>query len=170
MEAAFRRTIERLSTEFAFQIVEMPPDFADLAAAVKLIACYEGARTHEARWREHGRAIGEKLAQLVEEGLHTPEDEYRAALANVATIKREVSALLREYPVLATPSAPGAAPGSLTSIGDPVMNLPWTALGVPAVSIPMPVLGLPLGLQLISEGGSDSALLALAAEVEALLL
>lgn len=170
MEGAFRRTVERLSRDFAFQIVEMPPDFADLAPAVKLISCYEGARTHEARWREHGRAIGEKLAQLVEEGLRTPEDEYRAALANVATIKREVSSLLREYPVLATPSAPGAAPGGLASTGDPVMNLPWTALGVPAVSIPMPVLGLPLGLQLISEGGSDSSLLALAAEVEALLL
>jgi Asp-tRNA(Asn)/Glu-tRNA(Gln) amidotransferase A subunit family amidase len=49
------------------------------------------------------------------------------------------------------------------------MNLPWTALGVPAISIPMPALGLPLGLQLVSESGSDAALLALAVEIEALL-
>jgi Asp-tRNA(Asn)/Glu-tRNA(Gln) amidotransferase A subunit family amidase len=49
------------------------------------------------------------------------------------------------------------------------MNLPWTALGIPAISLPMPVLGLPLGLQLVSESGTDGALLALAAEVESLL-
>jgi Asp-tRNA(Asn)/Glu-tRNA(Gln) amidotransferase A subunit family amidase len=49
------------------------------------------------------------------------------------------------------------------------MNSPWTALGVPAISIPMPVLGLPLGIQFVSESGSDAALLALAAEVESLL-
>ena len=169
MEAAFRRTVERLSADFAFQIVELPESFADLAPAVKLINCYEGARTHETRWRKHGRAIGEKLAQLVEEGLRIRELEYLAALATVAGVKREMSSLLREYLVLVTPSAPGAAPAGLAFTGDPIMNLPWTALGVPAISIPMPVLGLPLGLQLVSESGRDSALLALAVEVEVLL-
>jgi Asp-tRNA(Asn)/Glu-tRNA(Gln) amidotransferase A subunit family amidase len=169
MEAAFRRTIERLSTNLEFQIVEMPPNFADVAPAVKLINCYEGARTHETLWRDHGEAIGEKLAQLVEEGLRVPEDEYQLALATVASVKREVSSLLGAYPVLVSPSAPGAAPAGLAYTGDPVMNLPWTALGVPAISIPMPVLGLPLGLQLVSEAGRDSALVALAVEVEALL-
>jgi Asp-tRNA(Asn)/Glu-tRNA(Gln) amidotransferase A subunit family amidase len=167
MEAAFRRTVERLSADFAFQIVEMPSRFADLTPAVQLIYGYEGARTHQARWREHGRAIGEKLAQLVDEGWQIPEDEYLAALATVANVKREMSGLLREYAALATPSALGPAPAGLASTGDPIMNLPWTALGVPAISIPMPTLGLPLGLQLVSENGRDSALLALAAEVEA---
>jgi Asp-tRNA(Asn)/Glu-tRNA(Gln) amidotransferase A subunit family amidase len=71
--------------------------------------------------------------------------------------------------VLLTPSAPGPAPEGLSSTGDPIMNLPWTALGLPAISIPMPVLGLPLGLQLVTESGSDSALLALAVEIESLL-
>jgi Asp-tRNA(Asn)/Glu-tRNA(Gln) amidotransferase A subunit family amidase len=169
MEAVFRRTVERLSRDFAFEIAAMPPRFADLAPAVKLINCYEGARTHEARWREHGRAMGEKLSQIIEEGLRIPEGEYRAALATVADVRRAVSGVLREHPVLVTPSAPGAAPEGLASTGDPVMNLPWTALGVPAISIPMPDPGLPLGLQLVSESGQDSALLALAVEVEGLL-
>lgn len=169
MEAVFRRTVERLSRDFAFEIAAMPPRFADLAPAVKLINCYEGARTHEARWREHGRAMGEKLSQIIEEGLRIPEGEYRAALATVADVRRAVSGVLREHPVLVTPSAPGAAPEGLASTGDPVMNLPWTALGFPAISIPMPDPGLPLGLQLVSESGQDSALLALAVEVEGLL-
>jgi Asp-tRNA(Asn)/Glu-tRNA(Gln) amidotransferase A subunit family amidase len=169
MEVGFRRTVERLDPHFSFNVVEMPPRFAELAPAVMLIFAYEGARTHQARWREHGEGIGRKLARLVQEGLDIPADHYRAALTTVAEIKREMSSLFRQYPVIVTPAAPGAAPEGLESTGDPVMNLPWTALGIPAISIPMPALGLPLGIQLVSESGSDAALLALAVEVEALL-
>jgi Asp-tRNA(Asn)/Glu-tRNA(Gln) amidotransferase A subunit family amidase len=168
MEAAFRRVVERLDPYFSFNVIEMPPRFAELAPAVKRISTYEGARTHESRWREHGGAIGRMLAQLVEEGLRIPADEYRAALTTVGEIKREMSSLFRQYPVLITPSAPGPAPEGLESTGDPIMNSPWTALGVPAISIPMPALGLPLGLQLVSESGTDAALLALAVEIETL--
>jgi Asp-tRNA(Asn)/Glu-tRNA(Gln) amidotransferase A subunit family amidase len=87
----------------------------------------------------------------------------------VVEIKRLMNNVFRHYPVLITPAAPGPAPEGLQSTGDPVMNLPWTALGVPAVSVPIPVLGLPLGLQLVSESGTDGSLIALAAEVESLL-
>jgi len=169
MEAAFRRTVERLAQNFRIGIVEMPERFAELAPAIHTIFTYEGARTHEARWREHGEAIGQKLAQLVDEGLHISAGQYHDALIKVVEIKRQVSSLFRHHPVLITPAAPGAAPEGLQSTGDPVMNSPWTALGVPAISIPMPVLGLPLGIQFVSESGSDAALLALAAEVESLL-
>jgi len=169
MEAAFRRTVERLAPHLHVSVVEMPSSLIDLAPAVKLINTYEGARSHEIRWREHGYAIGPKLAQLVQEGLRIPSDQYVAALAIVADVKRECGGLLRQHPVIVTPSAPGPAPEGLTSTGDPIMNLPWTALGLPAISVPMPVLGLPLGLQLVAEAGSDSALLALAVEIESLL-
>ena len=169
MEAAFRRTVERLAQNFGIGIVEMPERFAELAPAVHAIFAYEGARTHEARWREHGERIGLKLASLVEEGLRISADEYHAALITVVEIKRLMSSVFRHYPVLITPAAPGTAPEGLQSTGDPAMNSPWTALGVPAISIPMPVLGLPLGLQFVSESGTDGPLLALAAEVESLL-
>jgi Asp-tRNA(Asn)/Glu-tRNA(Gln) amidotransferase A subunit family amidase len=169
MEAAFRRTVERLEPHFTFNILEMPKRFAELAPAVKIVSTYEGARTHEARWREHGDAIGLKLAELVKQGLRIPADEYRAALTAVAEIKREMSRVFSNYPVLVTPSAPGGAPEGLESTGDPVMNLTWTALGVPSISVPMPTLGMPLGLQLVSESGTDDALVALAVEVETLL-
>jgi Asp-tRNA(Asn)/Glu-tRNA(Gln) amidotransferase A subunit family amidase len=169
MELAFRRTVERLERNFSVSIVQMPERFAELAPAVHVIFAYEGARTHEARWREHGERIGEKLARLVEEGLSISTDQYHAALMTVVEIKRQMSSLFRHYPVLITPAAPGLAPEGIQSTGDPVMNLPWTALGVPAISIPMPVVGLPLGLQMVSESGTDGSLLALAAEVETLL-
>ncbi len=169
MELAFRRTVERLEQNFSVSVVEMPERFRELAPAVHVIFAHEGARTHEARWREHGEQIGQKLARLVEEGLRISTDQYHAALMTVVEIKRQMSNVFRHYPVLITPAAAGLAPEGLQSTGDPIMNSPWTALGVPAISIPMPVLGMPLGLQLVSESGTDGALLALAAEVESLL-
>jgi len=169
MEMAFRRTVERLQQIFTINVVEMPSGFAELAPAVQVIFAYEGARTHEARWREHGERIGQKLGRLVEEGLRISKDRYHTALITVVEIKRQMTNVFRHYPVLMTPAAPGLAPEGLQSTGDPVMNSPWTALGVPAISIPMPVPGLPLGLQLVSESGTDGALLALAAEVESVL-
>ena len=78
-----------------------------------------------------------------------------------------MSKLFRQHPFLVTPAAPGAAPKGLEFTGDPVMNIPWTALGTPAISIPIPVSsGLPLGLQLAADRGADSALLALALDIE----
>ena len=82
--------------------------------------------------------------------------------------------VFRTHSVVATPAAPGPAPEGLASTGDPRLNTPWTALGVPAISVPMPAGGgLPLGLQLVAAAGADSAdsaLLAIAAEVETSLL
>jgi Asp-tRNA(Asn)/Glu-tRNA(Gln) amidotransferase A subunit family amidase len=169
MEAAFRRTVERLAQNFGIGIVEMPERFRELGPAVHTIFAYEGARTHEARWREHGGQIGQKLASLIEEGLRISTQDYHTAVIAVVEIKRQMSSVFRHYPVLITPAAPGPAPEGLQSTGDPVMNSPWTALGVPAISVPMPVLGLPLGIQFVSESGTDGPLLALAAEVESLL-
>ena len=44
-----------------------------------------------------------------------------------------------------------------------------TALGVPAIAVPLPVEGAPLGVQLTAGWGRDDALVAVAAELEALL-
>jgi len=60
-------------------VVELPLDFPQLTGTVRLIAAYEGARTHATRHREYGERIGRKLAQLVEEGLRIPVFEYHAA-------------------------------------------------------------------------------------------
>lgn len=167
MEQAFRNVAGRLESRYILNVVEMPERFPELGNAVTLINAYEGARTHEARFREHGARIGSKLAQLVEEGLRILPDDYRAALAAVVEVKRGMTRLFSKYPVLITPAATGVAPVGLESTGDPVMNASWTALGVPAISIPMPSPGLPLGLQLVSDSGADASLLSLAAELEA---
>jgi Asp-tRNA(Asn)/Glu-tRNA(Gln) amidotransferase A subunit family amidase len=161
MEAAFRSTLDRLRAYgFRIQAIEFPPGWPDLAAASRLVNQYEGARTHEALWREHGERLGSKLARLIDEGLRVPESRYRDALAVISNIRLRAQSLFGEFPVLLTPAAPGPAPFGLDSTGDPRCNATWTALGVPAISIPMSHPGaLPLGLQITARSGADSLLL-----------
>jgi len=167
MNSAFHATLDALrAVGWAIDAVELPARFPELLAAARLINDYEGARTHEARWREHGARIGAKLADLVERGLRILSTERDAALARISELKQAMTPLFQAYPALATPAAPGPAPEGLSSTGDPRLNSPWTALGVPAISVPMPVgHALPLGFQLASGAAGDSALLALATEV-----
>jgi Asp-tRNA(Asn)/Glu-tRNA(Gln) amidotransferase A subunit family amidase len=151
---------------FAVDRIELPPVFAELLPAARLINDYEGARTHEERWKQYGERIGERLAQLVREGLAIPAEKYQAALATVARAKREMAEVFRTTPVIMTPAATGPAPLGLATTGDPRMNAPWTALGVPAISVPLPVGDAPpLGLQLTADAGRDAMLLAVAAAV-----
>jgi len=139
------------------------PAVDDLVEAAFTINRYEGARTHEARYREFGERLGVRLAALIREGLATRETEYRAALALIARRREEIFA---EYDFILSPAATGPAPAGFDSTGDPAMNAPWTALGAPAISIPRPVFP-PIGLQIAAAPGNDAALLAFAAQVEA---
>ena len=57
-------------------------------------------------------------------------------------------------------SAPGPAPSTLASTGDPVFNGMWTYLGVPAITLPLlETDGLPIGVQLIGARRDDARLL-----------
>jgi len=160
MESAFRATIDRLNAAgFRIRTIEFPEGWLDLLAASRLVNQYEGARTHEAVWRQHGTRLGARLAQLIGDGLQLSGTQYLGALLTIAEMKQKMDRLFREYPVILTPAAPGPAP-PLESTGDPRMNAPWTALGTPAISVPMAHPGsLPLGLQLTARPGDDARLL-----------
>jgi len=143
---------------------------ATLPRENRIVEFYEGARVHEARYREFGDRLND-VAEMVREGLRIPPARYDAALAFISECRDTFIAQLREVPVVLTPAAVGAAPAGLASTGDPRMNSPWTALGTPTITIPMPVPpgALPLGLQLSAGWGQDGRLLRTAATIAALL-
>jgi Asp-tRNA(Asn)/Glu-tRNA(Gln) amidotransferase A subunit family amidase len=173
--AAFRDpgiadTVERLrAAGFPITAMDPPAGFDRLLDASRLINCYEGARTHEQRWREHGDRIGRKLSALVAEGLAVPAGKYEQALETVRQMQAVMADFFCEFPVVLTEASPGPDPLGFESTGDPANNATWTALGVPAISIPMPVSGPPLGLQITAAASCDAALVAIAAEVESCL-
>jgi Asp-tRNA(Asn)/Glu-tRNA(Gln) amidotransferase A subunit family amidase len=139
-----------------------------LDTATADVMFYEGARVHEARWKEHGKRLLD-LADLVEKGLKMPAEQYERARRQIADARARVTELYRTTPIILVPAATGPAPRGLATTGDPRMNAPWTAIGTPAISIPMPGPGLPLGLQLTAEHGQDARVLRAAVRLHRLL-
>ncbi len=143
--------------------LDPPAGWPELRDAAFTINQFEGARSHRARFEQHGTRIGIRLAGLVRTGLEIPQEEYQKARAVVERMRVEMASLFQEYPAILTPAATGAAPAGLSATGDPANNAPWTALGVPAISVPLQVSGAPLGLQITAAWGRDDALVAMAA-------
>jgi Asp-tRNA(Asn)/Glu-tRNA(Gln) amidotransferase A subunit family amidase len=169
MQQALAAAVERLRDR-GVSVDEIPtPDGWDrLLGAAHTINRYEGARSHRARFEEFGDRIGRELAGLVRAGLRLTPTEYEDARTHVENMKVAVSSIFWDYAVILTPAAPGPAPAGLSSTGDPGHNAPWTALGVPAIAVPFPVDGAPLGIQMAAAWGRDDALVAVAAQLEAL--
>ena len=162
MEAALPACYQRLRRAgLGVEHIPLPDSFRQLAAAARTVNTYEGARTHQRRYREHGAKIGTKLAALVEDGLRMEESTYQQSLQVIEEAKVAFANLTDRYPVWITPAAPGAAPAGLGCTGDPRCNAPFTALGVPAISLPFASAdnGLPLGLQLSAAAGNEGLLL-----------
>jgi len=138
---------------------ELPARWDEVVRAALVVNAYEGARTHEGRYREFGERMGAKLAALIRAGLAIPERAYREALDCIAARRRE---LFGAWDIVLTHAATGPAPTGFESTGDPRMNAVWTAFGAPAISVPTTEFP-PVGLQIAAAPGNDAGLLAFAA-------
>jgi Asp-tRNA(Asn)/Glu-tRNA(Gln) amidotransferase A subunit family amidase len=161
LEALRRRGLTIRSVPILEMLDRLPEE-------TRIVMFYEGARSHESRYRQYGDQLLD-LAVLVREGLEIGGARYQQALAYIAECKRRIAECYETTPVILAPAATGPAPRGLGSTGDPRANSPWTALGTPALSIPMPVSGLPLGLQLTAAPGGDARVLRAAIRIAAAL-
>jgi Asp-tRNA(Asn)/Glu-tRNA(Gln) amidotransferase A subunit family amidase len=169
MAQAFQSAIAALRRRgVSTRPVDIAAMLKTLDAATADVMFYEGARVHEARWKEHGKRLLD-LADLVEKGLKMSAEQYERARRQIAEAQTRVTELYRTTPIILVPAATGPAPRGLATTGDPRMNAPWTALGTPAISIPMPAAGLPVGLQITAERGQDARVLRTAARLYRLL-
>lgn len=171
MAAAFQNAVSRLRSAGAgVRSIEIAGMLAPLFEAARTVMFYEGARSHEQRFRDYGSRLGD-LADLVREGLAMPVERYHEARRYIAECQSRFAEIYRTTPVILAPAATGAAPFGLSSTGDSRMNAPWTALGTPAISVPMPVVnGLPMGLQLTADKGQDARVLRTATHAHSILL
>jgi Asp-tRNA(Asn)/Glu-tRNA(Gln) amidotransferase A subunit family amidase len=170
MAEAFQNTLSRLRRNgLTIRSVDIAGLLASLNTAARTVMFYEGARFHEARYREFGDRMAD-MADLVRAGLKMSVQEYDDAKRTIANGKRKMAEIYEDTPVILVPAATGPAPAGLAYTGDPRMNSPWTALGTPAISIPMPITGaLPLGLQLTAAPGDDARVIRTAMRLERLL-
>lgn len=157
---------------YDLDIVELPSWFESLNRVHGQIQAYEGARAFAHEFAPpHRDGLSTYLREMIEGGRRILPRDYLAARAAMARARHEFASVIERYDMLMAPAAPGEAPASLGTTGDPVFNRLWTLLHVPSVSLPvmMGPQGLPLGVQLIGRLDGDIDLLRLACGVEEIL-
>ena len=170
-----RRLLEQVAGELGdagaeVREVELPHELDGLAEAQQAIMAVETARAFERERREQEALLSPALRQLIDGGVATSPERYRAALAlgeRGRTLAPSVFAGAG-VDVLLTPSVIGEAPEGLAATGDPAFNRIWTLLHLPCLNLPGRTgpHGLPIGVQLVGPPRGDARLLAAAAWVE----
>ena len=150
--------------------LELPPQFASLAAAQKTVMAFDVARNLEPEWREHREGLSQVMQDYIARGQEVPEEDAEAAVALRDQCRARLPEVLAGLDALLVPAALGEAPlRSEGHTGDPLLCRAWTLLGVPAISVPglTGPAGMPVGVQLV--GLDEAAVLGAAATVEAAL-
>jgi Asp-tRNA(Asn)/Glu-tRNA(Gln) amidotransferase A subunit family amidase len=156
MEQAARQ-IQR-GDGMALQVVQLPPEFAQLVQAQTRIQLAEQAQNLSHERLQHFERLSPRLQGIMQAGLEVSIEQYDQAQATVAQCRAQLAGVFENIDVLLAPSAPGAAPAGLDNTGDPIFCRIWTAMHTPTVNIPAghAANGLPVGLQVIGPVGSDA--------------
>ncbi len=150
--------------------LELPPQFASLAAAQETVMAFDVARNLEPEWREHREGLSQVMQDYIRDAWEVPEAEAEAAAALRDQCRSRLPEVLAGLDALLVPAALGEAPPrSDGNTGDPLLCRAWTLLGVPAISVPglTGPAGMPVGVQLV--GLDEAAVLGAATTVEAAL-
>ena len=141
---------------------ELPKGSQALFDRHSAVMGYESARALAFEYTRFPEQISASLKPRLEAGWRVTREEHDEVRGIARNCRRQLADQLREFDFLLTPSAPGAAPASLASTGDPVFNRAWTLFGVPCVTLPFgsAANGLPLAVQLVGAMDDDMKLLA----------
>jgi Asp-tRNA(Asn)/Glu-tRNA(Gln) amidotransferase A subunit family amidase len=170
--AAMRNAVEtaaRIAQDAGAKVAELklPPLLEDAYEAQFTIQDYETFRSLAFEYDRRREMIGPQLRQQLDRAAAISADEYDAARRTGSRARQLLADAMAEHDVILTPSAPGAAPASLSSTGDPMFNRLWTLMGPPCVNVPGFFDGaLPLGIQIVGRFGRDKAALEAALFVE----
>ena len=163
-----------------------PVEGAEVAGLDDALAVHRDVQLPEAAASVRGLGVdddelSDPVRARVQAGAAMSAEQHASGHRRREALGRALAAALERHGVLAAPSAPVVAPlrdAELADLGDgrvrderdallscavPFAQGPFPALSVPAGEVD----GLPVGLQLVGPPGSDEALLALAARLEA---
>lgn len=148
--------------------VSLPLEVVGANVAHRRIMLYEAARELGAIQKKNRAILTPEINAGLDEGARIPASDYRAALAERASVIERMSDVFEGFDAVASPPAPGAAPRRLDITGDPSFCTLWTMVGFPAITLPSGSsrAGLPFGFQLAALPGDDNRLIAVAAWCE----
>lgn len=148
--------------------IDIPVEWRDAPVVQRTIMLHEaGVELAGLQARERAR-LTPALNAAIDEGRAISPSRYHVALQQRERAIEFFTRWLHGYDAVLSPAAPGPAPWSLATTGDPACCTLWSLVGFPAASIPVGLAGgLPMGLQIAAPQGCDDRLLAVAAWCEA---
>jgi Asp-tRNA(Asn)/Glu-tRNA(Gln) amidotransferase A subunit family amidase len=170
--AAMQNAVEtaaRIAQAAGARVAELglPPLMQDAYEAQFTIQDYEVFHALAFEYDRHRDMIGKPLREQLDRAAAISADEYDAARRTASRARQLLADTMADHDVILTPSAPGAAPATLSSTGDPMFNRLWTLMGAPCVNLPgLYENELPLGVQIVGRFGRDKAALEAALFVE----
>ena len=130
-------TVERLTRAGArVREVSLPPSFATVLAAHRMIMKVEAAAFHADMFSTQREQYGPRLRETIEQGLVIPSVEYLRAQRLRRLFQQEVPQMFKDVDILLTPSTLTPAPRDLHTTGDARFQSPWTHAGVPTITLP----------------------------------
>lgn len=148
--------------------VTAPPEFGAMWNAHPTLQAYEAARALSWELTTYSHLLPPKVKAELEQGRLITAQLYNDSQAKAQAARAAAAGLFGQADVLISLSAPGPAPLSLATTGDPRFNRIWTDLGTPAVNVPVYLApgNLPVGVQVIARYGQDGKALAAARFLE----
>jgi len=173
LDPAMRQAVERAARQAreggaTAEEVALPEAFDALFDSHRTIQLAETARGLAPEYAYRRSELSRQLIDAIEEALRFPEQRYPEALRIARAAAADIDSLFGAADVIIAPSAPGEAPVTLASTGDPLFNRPWQLLGCPVIGLPFgrSPQSLPLGVSVIARPGQDAQLCAAAAWLE----
>jgi Asp-tRNA(Asn)/Glu-tRNA(Gln) amidotransferase A subunit family amidase len=157
-----REAMEELIAELGDRVEEQEmPSLETVAELAGTVQGSENAGYYGVLADAAGDAMSPGLRERIERGRKIPAESYMRALnARERAASNIDMQLSLSHTAILTLAAPGPAPKTLASTGNPIFNSPWTYLGQPCVTLPLlEVDGLPIGVQLIGARRDDARLL-----------
>ncbi len=145
--------------------VELPDIFADGYILQRRLMTAGFAHNLGHYERRDRQQLSQQMQEAIDEGRGVPAHDYLAAVDGIGVLNAGLDEIFKRYDAILTPSAPGAAPSSLSSTGNPAFCTLWTLAGTPAITLPLlrDDDGFPIGVQLIGKRGNDARLMRVAA-------
>ncbi len=176
---ALQETVELLRS-LGHEVAERDPDYGN-DAIPQVIARYMRGGHDDVAALEHPERLERRTRSFARIGGLIPQSFIERSFAGEQQLSTRINAVLEEFDFLITPAVAALAPpigalqgrGALWTLNTVAGWVPyngiWNLTGQPAASVPagFSTEGLPLSVQIVSRPGSEGALLALAAQLEA---
>jgi Asp-tRNA(Asn)/Glu-tRNA(Gln) amidotransferase A subunit family amidase len=167
----FNRTITRLlKNGYTVKRIPVFENIVQINYNIWILAAYEMAEIHKKWYAAYKHLYRSRTRELIEKGEKVTKEKHREMIQKQKELRTYIINAMTQNGIdlWVCPTTMSYAPKmTLSSTGNPAMNIPWTFAGLPSISLPIKKSGkLPLGLQIVARFGKDELLLSESKKIE----